>query len=286
MTENVLVLGGSRNIGYHAAVRLLASGATVTLLLRSPSAFDKDETVQGFVKSGKARLVKGDGLVQEDVKRAWEESGKDKPVDTVLFTVGFSGPVKFHITKGFLIDPPNLVTQCLLNVLTTMPKPSETDRPQPRMIIISSTGLTPSTNRSLPLLLRPMYSYLLAGPHKDKLGAERLLWHCSGKEQPSDVPEPSEEIMGPDWVHREGLPEFGSFTNTLIVRPALLTNGECKADKVQAGGSEAGEKKPYRTGDDNLSGYTVSRKDVAYFIVEDALKNWDQYQNTTVAVAY
>jgi len=283
MTENVLVLGGSRNIGYHAAIRLLASGATVTFLLRSPSTFDKDEAVQGYVKSGKARLVQGDGLVQEDVRRAWEESGKDQPVDTVLFTVGFSGPAKFSITKGFMIDPPNLVTQCLLNVLTTMPKPSETNSTQPRIIIISSTGLTPSTHRSLPLLLRPMYSYLLTYPHKDKLGAERLLWHCAGKERPADVPELSEEIMGSDWVHREGLPQFGSYTNTLIVRPALLTDGECKADKVQG---EAGKKKPYRTGGDNLSGYTVSRKDVAHFIVEDALKNWDQYRNTTVTIAY
>jgi hypothetical protein len=280
MTENVLVLGGSRNIGYYAALRLLASGATVTFLLRSPSAFDQDETVQRYIKSGKARLVKGDGLVQEDVKRAWEDSGKDKPVDTVLFTVG--GTPKFQISKGFVIEPQNLVTQCLLNVLTTMPKPSETNRSPPRMIVISSIGLTPSTHQSLPLLLRPMYSYLLAVPHKDKIGAERLLWHCAGKERPADVPEPGEEIMGSDWVHREGLPEFGSFANMLTVRPALLTDGECKADKMQA----SGEKKPYRVAGEDLSGYTVSRKDVAHFIVEDALKNWDQYRNTTVAIAY
>jgi len=104
MSENVLVLGGSRNIGYHAAVRLLggflpsrcglsliritAAGATVTFLLRSTSVFDNDEVVQSYVKSGKARLVKGDGLVKDDVKRAWEESGRDRLVDTVVFTVG------------------------------------------------------------------------------------------------------------------------------------------------------------------------------------------------------
>jgi NAD(P)-dependent dehydrogenase (short-subunit alcohol dehydrogenase family) len=104
MSENVLVLGGSRNIGYHAAVRLLggffcsrcglslmsiiAAGATVTFLLRSTSVFDNDEVVQGYIESGKARLVKGDGLVKDDVKRAWEETGRDRPVDTVVFTVG------------------------------------------------------------------------------------------------------------------------------------------------------------------------------------------------------
>jgi hypothetical protein len=106
MSENVLVLGGSRNIGYHAALRLLggflssryglllmpiimvAAGATVTFLLRSTSVFDNDEVVQGYIKSGTARLIKGDGLIKDDVKRAWEESGRDRPVDTVVFTVG------------------------------------------------------------------------------------------------------------------------------------------------------------------------------------------------------
>jgi len=103
MTDsNVLVFRGSRNIGYNATVRLLGKShclyaqvfltswqTSVTFLsLRSPSAFDKDEAVQGYVKPGKAHLVKGDGLVEEDVKRAWGESGKDRTVDTVLFTVG------------------------------------------------------------------------------------------------------------------------------------------------------------------------------------------------------
>lgn len=106
MSENVFVLGASRNIGYFAALRLLgsfslffwyrpslipiviAAGATVTFLLRSTSVFDEDEVVQGYVKSGKARLVKGDALVKDDVKRAWEESGRDRSVDTVLFSIG------------------------------------------------------------------------------------------------------------------------------------------------------------------------------------------------------
>lgn len=60
----------------------------MTFLLRSTSIFDEDEVVQGYVKSGKARLVKGDALVKEDVKRAWEESGRDRFVDTVVFSIG------------------------------------------------------------------------------------------------------------------------------------------------------------------------------------------------------
>lgn len=46
------------------------SGATVTFLLRSPTAFANDQAIQTFVTSGKARLVQGDALVKEDVQRA------------------------------------------------------------------------------------------------------------------------------------------------------------------------------------------------------------------------
>jgi len=280
MSENVLVLGGSRNIGYHAALRLLAAGATVTFLLRSTSVFDNDEVVQGYIKSGKARLIKGDGLIKDDVKRAWEESGRDRPVDTVVFTVG--GKPKFHVTKGFVLDPPNLVAMCFLNLITTMPQPSEANPNQLKMIVITSLGLTPSTHQSLPLLLRPVYSYLLDQPHKDKLGVERLAFHCMGREWPTGVPEPAENIMGSDWANREGLPKFGSFSNVIIVRPALLTDGECVADKLE----HAGKKKPYRVGSEEISGYTVSRKDVAHFIVEDALKNWEKYRDTIATIVY
>lgn len=103
----VLTIGGSRNIGYYSSMRLLSrfvscldiysltrptdSGATVTFLLRSSTAFANDQAIQTFVTSGKARLVQGDALVKEDVQRAWTEAGKgddNRPVDLLVFTVG------------------------------------------------------------------------------------------------------------------------------------------------------------------------------------------------------
>lgn len=76
---------------YLRLVLYLESGATVTFLLRSPAVFDADKVIQEYVKSGKARLIKGDALVQEDVKRVWEEAaaGEGEPVvDLLVFTVG------------------------------------------------------------------------------------------------------------------------------------------------------------------------------------------------------
>jgi hypothetical protein len=63
-------------------------GHTITFLLRSPSVFDKDEVLQTYLKAGKARLVKGDALVLDDVGHAWNEAAKGGDIDLLLFTVG------------------------------------------------------------------------------------------------------------------------------------------------------------------------------------------------------
>lgn len=63
----------------------------MTFLLRSPSVFDADNVIQGYVESGKARLVKGDALVLQDVRRAWKDAAKGEGqyiVDLLVFTVG------------------------------------------------------------------------------------------------------------------------------------------------------------------------------------------------------
>ena len=62
----------------------------MTFLLRSPTTFDDDQTVQKYVKSGKARLIKGNALVPADVQAVWAAASKDQPVDVLIFTVGFS----------------------------------------------------------------------------------------------------------------------------------------------------------------------------------------------------
>ncbi|KAF8969585.1 hypothetical protein BDZ97DRAFT_1653517 [Flammula alnicola] len=275
MPLNVLSIGGSRNIGYFSSVRFLESGATVTFLLRSPATFDSNETIQKYVKSGKARLLKGDALVKEDVQRSWNEAAKDAPVDLLLFSVG--GTPKFSITQGAVITPANLVTESLFNVLTTMPRTT----PQPRIITISSTGVTPTSHAALPLLLKPLYGYLLAIPHKDKVGAERLISYCTG--WPWDTKndgEPGEDIMGSNWTERQGLPAAGSLKRVLVVRPALLTDGECLAEKPGKKGA------PYRVSEQELGGWTVSRKDVAHFVADAVLTRWDEFENKRVSIAY
>ncbi|KAJ7746829.1 hypothetical protein DFH07DRAFT_923958 [Mycena maculata] len=276
---NVLAVGASRNIGYFSAVRLLDKGATVTFLLRSPAVFDDDALIQGYIKSGHVRLVKGDATKEEDTRRAWNEAGV---VDALIFSVGkyLRGTPSFSILKGIVIDQPNLCAQSILNVLCTMP--TYADAPQPRIIVISSIGLTRTAHDALPHLIKPMYS-MLNGPHRDKIGMERVLAHCAGWTWNSKADgEPGADIVGEGWRERPGLPAPGTLKRVLVIRPALLTDGKCVADKVAASGKE---KKTYRVSEEELGGYTISRKDTAHFVV-DALARWDEFENKRVNVAY
>ncbi|KAJ6625833.1 hypothetical protein B0H10DRAFT_2000934 [Mycena sp. CBHHK59/15] len=271
---NILTFGASRNIGYFSAIRLLEQGATVTFLLRSPSIFDTDAVIQKYVKSGNARLLKGDATNEADTQRAWDTAGV---VDGVIFTVG--GTPSFNLLKGFVIKPHNLVTQCILNVLCTMP--TYPDAPQPKIIVLSSIGVTPVAHAALPLLLKPLYS-MIAVPHKDKVGMEYVIAHCAGWAwDPKADGKPAIDLMGEGWTERKGLPAPGTLKHALVIRAALLTDGPCLADQA----SEKGKGKRYRVSEEELGGYTISRKDTAHFVV-DALTRWDDFDNKRVNLAY
>ncbi|RPD58980.1 hypothetical protein L226DRAFT_510763 [Lentinus tigrinus ALCF2SS1-7] len=279
---HAFILGGSKNIGYFAALRLLNQGATATFLLRSPSVFDNDEQMQPFIKDGKAHLVRGDALNQDDVRNAWQaatEAGGGK-VDVVLFTVG--GKPSFSITCGFQLNPPDLCTRSLFNLLSTIPDSLRAPETQPRFVVITSNGITSESHAAIPLALKPLYGVLLVAPHADKLGAERLLAHCGGFRWSSkDVP--STKILPEGWQSTPGLPGTGVLKHLVIIRPALLTDGECRGDEDEKSG-----KAPYRTKRDGdlKDSYRVSRKDVAHFVVREVLSNWSQWEGSGVVIGY
>ncbi|KAL4242315.1 hypothetical protein ABKN59_012015 [Abortiporus biennis] len=290
---NVYALGASKNIGYFASLRLLEKGASVTFLLRNPSVFDSDKQIQEYVSKGKVKLVKGDGLSKEDVKKGWDAStelGGGK-VDLALSSIG--GLPKFSITGGFIMDPPDLVTHSFLNLLlalSTSPSPNNT-----KLVAISSTGLTKKAHASLPLLLKPLYGFLLKTPHEDKLGLEKLLsdaagwtWDTTQPISPNIVPHNYQDQFKMETFKWEN----GWFKNFVILRPALLTDGECRADVLKLKEEKKGkkkDKKPYRISTEESAvadGYSISRKDVAHFIVEGAVANWDDWTGKVANLAY
>ncbi|KAJ7581141.1 hypothetical protein C8J56DRAFT_1168687 [Mycena floridula] len=272
MTLNILAIGASKNIGYHAALRFLESGAHITFLLRNPSCFDADTTIQRFASN--VDIIKGDALVKSDVQSAWDKARSHGNVDIALCTIGGTGSI--HITKGVILDTPNIVTESLLNLLCCMPKAG----PPPKIIVVTAGGLCHTRHTaSVPLLLKPVYSYLLPGAHADKVCAERVAAHCAGWTwNDKEDGKVSESILEAGWKRREGLPAAGSLADQiLIVRPMFLGDGECRSD--------AAGKPAYRIGEDILKGYSISRKDVAYFI-QDASNRWDEFKGKRITIAY
>ena len=104
---------------------------------------------------------------------------------------------------------------------------------------------------------------------------ERAVAYAAGWDWADE--EPKSEIVGEGWKERLG--QGGWLKDVCVVRPALLTDGVSKADE--------GKGKSYRAEDKELSGgYTVSRRDVAHFVVEKALKEWDSWKGKCVRIAY
>ena len=159
----------------------------------------------------------------------------------------------------------------MLNVLETLPAS------QPKIITISSTGVTAAARKALPFFLWVLYGYLIPQPHRDKRGAEQIYAHIAGFSWDT------KDNVGPDileenWTAR--VPPQGQYKNLVIIRPAMLTDGPSLADKHP-------EKEAYRVQDDDVSGaYTISRRDVSHFLVEKVVKHWDSWSGRRVSIAY
>lgn len=121
--------------------------------------------------------------------------------------------------------------------------------------------------------MRGFYAYGLRSPHADKLALERVLVAAQGKAWSAEDPDP--EILAPEgeWK-RELEARRGAVRGAVVVRPALLTSGRCTG--------------VYRTstGDQGNWFTTVSREDVAHFIVEGVLKEWEKWEGKIVSIAY
>ncbi|KAG9037697.1 hypothetical protein FRB95_004543 [Tulasnella sp. JGI-2019a] len=265
----VLSIGASRNIGYATSLNLLRQGHRVVFILRNPSTFADNAEIKPFIESGFVQLIKGDALDVNSLRAAWIEAGSSGgPVDVAIFSVGGGAGQRSFTLKGIVLDPPNLCTTALLNTLSSYPyDPSSTS--QPRFVIITSNGVTKETHAALPLPVRPMYA-MLDGPHADKIGMEKIVHHSAGWTSPWVEDGPKEEILHAGWELK--MPDKGWLKHIVIVRPAVLTNGKMKGK--------------YRVGKKLCGAYTISRLDVAHFITNDVIPNWDGYDGRAISLAY
>jgi hypothetical protein len=159
----------------------------------------------------------------------------------------------------------------MLNLLSTMPAALRQPGRQPKLIVLSSTGVGKAALAALPFPHSFLYPLALGNPARDKLALERVVAHASGGAWFDAVDaRATDELVGGDWATRAG--PAGAFTNVVVVRPAFLVDGETTG--------------VYRTNPLGAGFKSIRRKDVAHFIFEDVLQNWDERRGKAIGVGY
>lgn len=110
---------------------------------------------------------------------------------------------------------------------------------------------------------------------------EHVAAYCAGMPFPDENYRP--DLLPQGWKALEGVPAEGTFKSIVILRAGWLTDGPAMADEKSDQG-----KRPYRVyvGDDKALGYTISRKDVAHFVVEEALGKWSDWEGKQINLFY
>lgn len=175
------------------------------------------------------------------------------------------GTPSFSITKGFVVTPADLCARSFLHVLSVIPRTA----PQPRVVAVTAYGITKTSHSDIPFLVKGLYA-MISVPHADKLGMERLARY-SGNWPSLNDQEILPDVLPPGWEAELG-GQPGWLKSIAVIRPALLTDGV--------------EKGKYRVGERITGVYTISRKDVAHFIVNDVIPNWEKYEGKPLTVGY
>lgn len=170
-------------------------------------------------------VTEGDIYDHEAVQKTLYLDGR--PVD--LIVSGLGGKPRFEYGIKATLDNPTICQDGVRTILSA----ARSCPQKPRIVIISTTGL--SDTRDVPLLMLPLYHWLLKVPHEDKKVMEKLV------ETEMQKPEEERAIDG-----------------YLMVRPSLLVNGDGDGlSKIKTGTDE----KP-------AVGYYISRRDVGLWIFE------------------
>jgi hypothetical protein len=172
----------------------------------------------------------------------------------------------FTLTKGFVIHPPDLCTSAFLTVSRVVSQGQPT---APKFVVLSTMGLTPNSKAVIPIPLRPLYGWMLHQPHVDKRGLEAVAFHAIGKEYEAGQT-PGKPVLKQGW--KQTLPAEGWAKHGVVIRAAMLNDGP--------------DKEVYKATVGDRYAWFISRKDVAHFIVEELVPNWEKYDGNIVTIGY
>lgn len=192
-------------------------------------------------------ITTGDVTDIEPVKKTLVCNGR--PVKFIVCGIG--GKPSFENPLRPTLDNPSICQDAMRTILAASRTLVATETAsKPSLIVVSTTGISGHV-RDVPLVMLPMYHWMLKVPHEDKKVMERLA--CEEMEKP---------------VGERGIQNYS------IVRPSLLTDGEGDGlENVRAGFEEA-----------PAVGYTISRKQVGRWMFENLVCQESEYVGKVVAI--
>ncbi|KAH6664777.1 hypothetical protein F5X68DRAFT_124368, partial [Plectosphaerella plurivora] len=176
-----------------------------------------------------------------------------------------SGPIyHFNPFRPVTMTDPTLIgdaAELLLTTLRELQAEGAVSK-KPLYAQISSIGL--AKRRDMPLLLVPLYHWLLPQPQADTAVMEEL-------------------------VVRAAKEDNAPIRGYVMMRPPLLTDGEPRGPKSLRVGWVRHDNDPKSSADETpgpIIGYTVARRDLAAWIFDQVVQGGDKWANLCVNVAY
>ncbi|KAL7273793.1 hypothetical protein RUND412_003319 [Rhizina undulata] len=240
------LIGPNGGCALAALSRALEAGYDCSALGRPPKLL-KPLQLRGITQEtidAHLTIIPGDAKSADSIKQLLAVSSDSSIArDIIICCVGEVPNFLPNPFRPTLHDPTicQTTTATILSVL----KSSYPNSPPPVLLAISTTGI--DTPRDIPLLMVPLYHWILPVPHADKKVMEELI--IAGKEE-------------------------GVISEYVIVKPGLLTDGPAKGvDGVRAGYEGRVKNGDGRWGDVEgvAVGYTVSRQDVGAWVFEEVV---------------
>ncbi|KAF7717037.1 Uncharacterized protein PECH_003147 [Penicillium ucsense] len=238
LPQTIAFFGASGGVGLSALKHSLASGIQCTALCRTPS---KLEALLPQESNPNLKIIQGDAHDINAVTQCIRNLDGNL-VDMIITTIG-SRPVM----PTMKIEDPNCCRNgaaALTEAISQLRSKGATGHPH--IVLFSTTGIS-RYGRDYPLILYPIYKWLLEEAHEDKKITEDRFIE-SGE----------------------------TFT---IIHGSLLTNGETQKE-VQVGIEDP------QTGRESAAiGYFISREDSGKWIADNIIKhNAEKYTNKIVMI--
>lgn len=249
------VFGATGGCAANALVPALNASLTCVAMVRTPAKLRTMLETQYNVPAAKIdaclTIVQGNITSTDDIKAALTVGGHLP--DRILFGVGGAPHLQFSLFEPCALDNPRVCEQGMEALVSALRSCAAENFPlgptgsKPIVISISTTGI--GRRRDVPLLMYPLYHWVLRGPHQDKGIMEKILTTTANE---TDSP------VGDFAVVRPTLLNDSPAQGLAKVRAGWVWADVESQDKLARGEKEKGPE----------MGYSISRIDVGSWIFD------------------